>query len=272
MTSFQKGVKIFAISLAIVIIFSILSCFIGMLEFASFFFDSSPQTENRKIVYPSDFNLNDKDISDIDIELSSTSLEIVPGETFKIETYNSDRYVKVTTKNGVLKVEETAHHWHHNDRGRVVLEIPQNRELSSLDIDMGAGKASMEDVYANTLNFSQGAGTLIIENCNFAKTEIDGGAGKMTIRNSHLGSLELDSGVGKVDIEAYLEGSSEIDSDVGALSLTLLGDRESYTVRAEKGLGSLSIDGEQNASTFGRGPNYVEIDGGVGSIEIKFRD
>ncbi|MBQ9839934.1 MAG: hypothetical protein IJO56_10670, partial [Oscillospiraceae bacterium] len=55
---------------------------------------------------------------------------------------------------------------------------------------------------------------------------------------------------------------------------TLLGSKEDYKLELEKGLGNISIDGV-NVSDYGssgNGTNKVEINGGVGSINVEFKE
>ena len=79
-------------------------------------------------------------------------------------------------------------------------------------------------------------------------------------------------GVGEVNLTAMLEAKSDMDAGIGNLNITLQGDKETYQIRTEKGLGKIQIDGKEaeDRQIFGEGENYMEIDGGVGNIEIKF--
>ena len=61
---------------------------------------------------------------------------------------------------------------------------------------------------------------------------------------------------------------------VGESNITLLGSKEDYKLELEKGLGNISVDGV-NVSDYGssgNGTNKVEINGGVGSINVRFED
>ena len=80
-------------------------------------------------------------------------------------------------------------------------------------------------------------------------------------------------GVGEVNLIASLIGKNEINAGVGSLNIDLQGEKESYKIQADKGLGSVKIDGREisNGETFGDGENYIEVDGGVGNIDIDFK-
>ena len=119
-----------------------------------------------------------------------------------------------------------------------------------------------------------GAGILTITNSNFNNADIDGGAGKITINSSTLNNLDMDAGVGEVEIEANITGDSEINCGVGEVNITLLGNKDDYSIRTEKGIGSIKINNEnqESNSVYGNGSNKIELEGGVGSISVSFKD
>ena len=56
------------------------------------------------------------------------------------------------------------------------------------------------------------------------------------------------------------------------MNINLQGEKQSYKIQADKGLGSIKIDRKEISSgeIFGDGQNYIEIDGGIGNIDINF--
>ena len=52
------------------------------------------------------------------------------------------------------------------------------------------------------------------------------------------------------------------------------GNKENYTIKANKGIGSIKIDGKEvsNDITYGNGENNIKIDGGIGEIKIDFKE
>lgn len=93
----------------------------------------------------------------------------------------------------------------------------------------------------------------------------------MAVRESELHDLDLDMGVGKVELGAKLTGNNRIDAGIGKLELDLRGKLDEYKIKVEKGLGSIELNGEKlsNGAIRGEGDTLVDIDGGVGAIEIR---
>ena len=65
-----------------------------------------------------------------------------------------------------------------------------------------------------------------------------------------------------------------INAGIGNLELNIQGNKENYTIKADKGIGSIKIDGKEMVDdvTYGDGENNIKIDGGIGSINVDFKD
>ncbi len=282
MTNFEKGVKVFAITLAVVIIASIATTLLGVLDFTGRIIGGRDENDNhiKEEYYPENDEDNDftdeeeltKRVTKLEIDLKATSLKIYEGDKFKVEKYDTEDKVYFKNEDGTLKIKEKEYHFLDSNRGTIVIYIPKDHFVRKLDIEMGAGKAVIEGIDIAKLDFEQGAGSLTIDSCSFDETEIEGGAGKIVIEDSRLRNLDLESGVGSVNIQAHILGSSKIKSGIGSLRVKLLGNKDDYSISAKKGIGSLQIDGTSDLSTYGSGSNYLKVDGGTGSIRIDFEE
>ena len=78
-------------------------------------------------------------------------------------------------------------------------------------------------------------------------------------------------GIGKFELASNLTGRNDIDAGVGKLDLNLLDSIENYSIKADKGIGSITINRKEvsDSMQYGNGDTIIDIDGGVGSIEIK---
>lgn len=59
---------------------------------------------------------------------------------------------------------------------------------------------------------------------------------------------------------------------IGKVSIKLLGDKDNYKFKINKGIGAIDIAGEEmkDGQEWGNGKNYIDIDGGIGEIKINF--
>lgn len=263
MTTLQKVIKYvamaLAISLAVGIIGSVLSA-VGLISLL----EKKPQKSEEPYVY-----LASSDITSLDIDIKSSHFTVTYGDGFSVSC--SSGALDVTEKNGTLTVKENKKFDY--TESNINLQIPRDTCFEKADIDAGAGKFSIETLSARTLNLDFGAGQADIGTLNaFDNADINGGAGKITIANGTLKNLELDMGVGELSLTSKLVGDSDFDLGIGKTTLTLIGTPEDYRVELEKGLGSVTHNGVAvtGASRLGNGPNEVEIDCGVGSVDVVY--
>jgi len=151
--------------------------------------------------------------------------------------------------------------------------VPSGTVFEDVDIETGAAKMTADTLSANTLELKFGAGEVHIESLNaITDVEIEGGACDIDISGGTLNGLTLEMGVGSLDLTAALVGECELEFGVGAADITLVGTKDDYRIDVDKGLGSITVDGESfsGIGDSGNGNNHIEISGGVGAIEISF--
>lgn len=256
MNTTQKVIKTFAICLAALIILSIING-VAHLVTSAFSFNN-------------DVNINEtynSDINNIKIDVGTTNMVIKYGDTFSITAENVSKEFKIKEEGNTLIIKEKNITIFGNKKSsHTTITIPSS--LNNLSIDIGAGKLELSDITSNNFSLNQGAGKVVITNLISNNTTIDGGAGELHITSSKLQNLDLELGAGKCYYNGILLGNNKIDQGVGELILDLY--REDYTIKASKGLGSITINGESYSKdvTVGEGINDIKIDGGIGSIII----
>lgn len=266
MTNIQKVIKIIAIALAIILIVNIFSLLVSL--FSSF---TNIDFNNEKEIT---FNEQYDNVERIEIDGVSASITVEEGTNFGVKTINLDKGFTSKLRNKTLKIKENkTWFFSNNDNSQIIITVPSNTTLKELSINTGAGQFIIDSINAKEFELDHGAGLLKIANSTFYKADIDGGAGEIRIQNTTISNLELDSGVGEVDVEADITNNSEISCGVGEVNITLLGNEEDYSIRTEKGIGSIKINNieQPNNTVYGRGTRKIEVEGGVGSINIDFK-
>lgn len=263
MTETQKIIKYIAIGIAAVLIVLMVCSAIGISVY--FLNDGTVTKETWTVNAEGAF-------TSLDLELKSTSLTLRSGETLKIETNN--KRLDFEVENGTLSVEEdNAPRFFGEEFDAVlILTLPADLVLEVVEVDAGAGRVEIETLNAARVDFSFGAGEVEIDALTTTdETVIEGGAGKITIGGS-LCDLDLDMGVGALTLEAMLLGDSSIDCGVGSSDITLLGAASDYALVVEKGIGTVTVNGEYlgNVSDYrtGEGQNRLSVSGGIGEIRL----
>lgn len=272
MTTIQKVIKYFAIALAIFLVVNIVSTVIyGLYAFVNLLGLTKTQELPLNVVaLTQDFD-NTK-IKELEIDIEYANLTIKNGEQFYLETNNDN--INFQASDDSIQIKEKSRKWFSsNENIDVTLYIPENFEYEKVKISAGAGKLNIEEVITQKIDFEIGAGEAQIEKLMVKKeAKIEGGAGKITIEAGKINDLDLDMGVGKVEITTLLTGKSELNAGIGSLDVTLIGNKDEYKTKVNKGLGSIKIDGEEcaNGEVYGKGENEIQVDGGIGNIRIEF--
>lgn len=264
MNGVQKTIKILAIIFAVFLIFNI---FRGIMMGLYFFGNVEP---NRDTIREQSFSETYSEVNKIDIETVSSNIKIKSGDEFKVTGTNLKNNFSSRIINGTLKIEETKFwFWTNGLGGEITVYVP--KKINSLKIDSGAGKVDIENITVEYANIDQGAGRLCIENSKLASSKIAGGAGETIVKSSELNNLKLDAGVGKIDLNGKITGNSKIECGIGEININLIGEEKDYYITAERGIGSIKIDGREQ-TVYGSGKNRIKLEGGIGAINVRFNE
>ncbi len=276
MTQTQKIIKYLAIAFALFLIVTIISAILsGIYGLANVLglagSNENIITEDLKVI-----SNEIKDIGTLKLELAFTDLEIKTGDSFKVETNNSK--MSFTENNGNVKIKDENHNSfiNNNYTSNLIIYIPEDmRALDEVSIDAGAGKIRIESLKTQGLYLNLGAGETEIKNLNVTnECDIEGGAGRINILSGVIKNLDFDMGVGEANLTANLTGKNDIDAGIGNLNITLLGNKEDYQIKIDKGLGNVSLDGQglEMNRVYGTGERYIEVNGGIGNIRVGFEN
>ena len=260
MNTFQKVIKYFALALAFLIIGSVISI---TFEVVSSFTDVFSKEE---LIDSITYDVKSS-IENLDIKVNSTKLNIINGESFKVTT-NSNK-IKVNEVNGKLEIIDKSNKMIKDKE--VTITIPNNYNFREVKIDLGAGETVIDKLSALIIDIEMDAGKLTINDIEAVNSmDIDGSAGEILILNCKVNNLDLDMGVGKSSVHGLITGKSKIDAGVGQLNINLLGTLDDYKFKVNKGIGSIKLNGNglEDNSINGNGVNLIDIEGGVGEINI----
>lgn len=273
MTSAQKIIKYLALCLATFLVLLIISSLLGVFYSVSKILDVQKDNEVT-MDKMSTVNFKTDDISSLDINLLFTNLIIKQGNNLYVETNNEK--VHFDEENNSLKIKEDSRSWlSQNNKGDLILYLPENSQFKTVEIQAGAGKIQIENLVTDFLSLELGAGETSIQRLNVSENcKIESGAGKVSLLDGRIKNLDLDLGVGKFELTSSLLGSNKINAGIGSLELNLLGNKKDYLIKADKGIGTIHVDETvvSDDSTIGTGENTIKIDGGIGNIDVSFRN
>ena len=267
MTTFEKAVKYFAIALAVFLSITIIGGIASGVGAVIGLFVGGDATSDPQIYSISG------EINNLNIEISAAELSIIEGDGFCVESNLEG--LKVNEKNGCLTIREKNRLFgsYSYENAFLKVYIPAEISFDAVDITTGAGKFTVDSLSAGTVDFEFGAGEVSIGNLTVTESaDIEGGAGRITVSDGAIKDLDMDMGVGQLNLTSSLSGDCKMDLGVGESNITLIGDKDDYRVELDRGLGNVSVDGKSvsDFGSSGSGVNKVEINGGIGAINIRF--
>lgn len=267
MTTFQRVIKYLAMAFAVFLVVSIIGGLLSTVGIFFGFFENGGVTEDITVYSVS------SDITSLNIEIGAADFTIKESDGFSVES--NLEHLTVEEKDGVLLIKENKKFGVTYNGAVLTLCIPEGAAFEKAKLVTGVGRLTVDTLSADKLTLELGAGEVSIQELNATTSaDIDGGAGKITVDSGSLKNLELDMGVGQLNLTSALLESSELDLGIGETNLTLMGTKDDYRIDLDKGVGSVKVDGEstENNSAVGNGQNRVDIDGGIGAINIFFKE
>ena len=271
MTTTQKIIKYLAIAFALFLVISIFSIIFGLSrEIISSI--NSDKKDSKLLEEYTTISNNVNNIESFKIDISNDDIEIKEGEKFEVKTNDPD--VKFYHENSKVKIKtDKTFSWHlsNSSRGTIIIYLPNEFNISELDLNLGAGKIDIDKIFVETLLMNLGAGTMTAKEINvYEKATINGGAGNINIYSGTINNLNLKLGAGNASIQSDLTGSNTLTTGVGKLNLGLSRSKDNYKFDISKGLGNIILNDFDVSEDIliGDGETKIKISGAVGNIII----
>ena len=271
MTTTQKIIKYLAIAFALFLVISIFSIIFGLSrEIISSI--NSDKKDSKLLEEYTTISNNVNNIESFKIDISNDDIEIKEGEKFEVKTNDPD--VKFYHENSKVKIKtDKTFSWHlsNSSRGTIIIYLPNEFNISELDLNLGAGKIDIDKIFVETLLMDLGAGTMTAKEINvYEKATINGGAGSINIYSGTIKNLNLKLGAGNASIQSDLTGSNTLTTGVGKLNLGLSRSKDNYKFDISKGLGNIILNDFDVSEDIliGDGETKIKISGAIGNIII----
>lgn len=271
MTTTQKIIKYLAIAFALFLVISIFSIIFGLSrEIISSI--NSDKKDSKLLEEYTTISNNVNNIESFKIDISNDNIEIKEGEKFEVKTNDPD--VKFYHENSKVKIKtDKTFSWHlsNSSRGTIIIYLPNESNISELDLNLGAGKIDIDKIFVEILLMDLGAGTMTAKEINvYEKATINGGTGNINIYSGTINNLNLKLGAGNASIQSDLTGSNTLTTGVGKLNLGLSRSKDNYKFDISKGLGNIILNDFDVSEDIliGDGETKIKISGAIGNIII----
>ena len=234
MTEIQKIIKYCALTLAIFLIFIIVTTIANVgyniLEKTDLINNSNSKLLKNNIVISN----NESEIREIDIDIKSSNIILKTAKNFKVETNNKD--IKYSYEDGkVLIKQNNVNKWYFNknNNSKLIFYIPSEISLEKININNNVGDVKID----------------------FEK----------------ISNLNIDLDVGDIFVKSMLSGKNIIKSNIGDINLKLSLKQEDYKFEFDKDIGEVKLNNNNNIKRdiiTGNSNNNLKIKTNIGDIKI----
>lgn len=265
MTNVQKVIKYCALAFAIFLAVAIIVGICG-----SVFIVGNVVSGDKNVGEIRSYDVS-ADIHSLEINISAANFTVESADEFAVKS--NLKSISVEEKNGTLFITEKKKINRLYDEAVLTLCVPDGTFFERVSITTGAGKFSVDSLSTQQLIFNLGAGDVNIKYLAVTSSaDIEGGAGRITVLDGYINDLDLEMGAGQLNLTSSLTGDIEFELGVGESNITVKGNRDDYGLDIDKGLGTVTVDGEAVSSidVNKNSRHVIEIDGGVGAINLDF--
>ena len=152
----------------------------------------------------------------------------------------------------------------------MIITVPKDPEMKSLDLDMDMGSAELTDVYAKNLTVEADMGSIEIANSEFGVIDIAADMGSITLDNvifsqgsceADMGSIEMTGAsfervvctadMGSIDIDGSFE-DIEADCSMGSVTITTTEDLDKISFDLSADMGDVTVNGKNQGNKYVR--------------------
>ena len=269
MSNGQKVIKYFAYALAFCIIFGIISAAVSVFAGISSLIDINDNNNSISDELKTLECSGNIELSNLKIDLGYSNLKIVSSNKFEIKSNDSNVLCDVKDDVLVIKDKNKAIKTKHSD---VIISLPDDISFDYMDIETGAGRVNIEELYTDRLDLSLGAGSSVIKTLNVNTADIDTGVGAFFINDGVVNNIDLSMGVGASNIKLKVNDYGEFEGGIGKFNLELIGSLEDYKIELNKGIGKCYVSRNElkDNETVGGGQSKIILNGGIGEMNVNF--
>lgn len=189
----------------------------------------------------------------------------------KLEISNKNGELTITQKNEKNKAGINLFN-NKNYKGELIIKIPTNKQLDSIDIENGVGSIEINNLSLNKLDIDSGTSSVVGNNLSMTSCYIASGTGSVKLYEILTDKLEIDNGTGSVYLSGDIMKDADITTGTSKVELALNSKETEYNYEIETGVGSININNnkyKKEAEINNKSNKNIEISTGTGSINIK---
>lgn len=222
----------------------------------------------------------DESITNLNMELGGCEfvLEASEDDCFYFE-YDGTGKSQAYEKDGKLyvKVLNTVAWTVNSNSGTVILYVPNEIALGTVEVSLGAGEMELDGLKAEKLVFELGAGQVHATGLQADHMVVSLGAGDIKLAKATLKDVEAEVGAGNFEIEGAVSGNISAQCAMGNITLKLDGNENDFNYEIECMTGNITIGKHeysglaQEQSINNNASKSIDLECAMGNVEVSFK-
>lgn len=188
--------------------------------------------------------------TDLDLNLKSSSVEIVKGTNWNVEYKNVPEKLipKVTNKDGKMSITQKRIKGYNfnfgflklksHSGGKIIITIPDDVEAIDLDAKLDMGSLKINDIVCGDVTVDIDMGKTVINNIEADKLNVDADMGAIKIEDVTANDIELDADMGSIDVVNTVSEKIVADADMGSIDV----EAAFKKIEAKADMGSVDVN------------------------------
>lgn len=158
----------------------------------------------------------------------------------KVQAYQKDNslFVKAVRDTLIDKDEK---------ENLLILYIPADLWLDSMELELGAGSMQLESLKARRLDVSVEAGKLTLDGVESGELTVSLGAGMVSMDQVNAQDMKLSAGAGSMEIDGLITGNVEADCAMGNIQMNLQGNKKDFNYELQCMAGNIVLEDEKHS-------------------------
>lgn len=202
-------------------------------------------------------------------------------DSFYLYTEDADRF-QCYVDNGILYLKAVNANIGVSIGGsnekRIILAIPKEQFFEKVELELGAGQASLDNLRADEVSLEVGAGQIIGRNIKVGELEVSVGAGQIDLLGMNVDVLDAEIGMGELVGSGSIQKSANLECSMGNLELTLSGSEHDFNYQLEVAAGNLTLGRSsygglaQERNIQNGADKNIEIECSMGNVSVMFTE
>ena len=236
-----------SVYVSLLTLITIICILIGTFRFLGFSSDGSGRRKGEEFAL--------EEFSELTVSLGDADVIVEKGREYQAEIVGSSD-IQYALKDGRLSISGGKARTLRTNRSgsRVIITVPDDAELTSVDIQTGLGNITVDGIRAK----EAGLGT---------------DAGNITVRKSRLDEAEAESNLGNIILKDTEFSNFTAYTDLGNVDAELSVDRDSCSLSLRTDLGTVTVGKERKGSEYNEekdGLRRFSAESDLGNIRVGF--